>query len=91
MYTGPAIARGNHIPCAFRLPVTAADYPTNRDSGDGSSTASGAPARENSRGTRAAPGLLCRRIHAWLKQRKTVRLQFVQDRHASNEQDQKFQ
>jgi hypothetical protein len=27
----------------------------------------------------------------WLEQRKTVRLQFVQDRHASNEQDQKFQ
>ena len=31
-------------------------------------------------------------VHSrWLKQGKTVRLQFVQDCHASNEQDQKFQ
>jgi hypothetical protein len=42
-------------------------------------------------GLKRAPDRLCRRTHARLKQRKTVGLQFMQDRHASDEQDQKFQ
>ena len=51
------MSRRDPYTALLKLPITAADYPPGRDSGDGSSTASGAPARENSRGTRTAPGL----------------------------------
>ena len=53
----PGRIAAHYIPRALRLTVTVANYPFGWDSGDGSSAASGAPAREKLPGTGAAPGL----------------------------------